>query len=212
MLFNLCMLHTEYTIVLLADGNLLRTRRPGDISSPLLRHRVLVLPLVDGIKISTLVVDGKVRERVGLCLDPVERDNVQVPVAHQILHQDIRTVADMHPVQIGKWLLGRAVAVVLGPCQVTEEIEAVDLVKHVDLRHVGIVTKAVLGRELDEELRILSQPTDFLLGDGEDADNLQVLPCIINCWVGFEVVAPLGGIFCFKQTSFCLLGRHLEVD
>src|SRR6478609_1744301 len=103
------------------------------------------------------MVDSKVWKWICLSLDPVERNDVQVAITHEVLHQYVCAMAYMNPMQVAERLLCCTIAVILGPSQMTKKIEAVDLMKHIDLSHVSVVAKAILWWELDEELWIFAQ-------------------------------------------------------
>jgi hypothetical protein len=76
---------------------------------------MFVLPLIYRIKIPTLMIDSKVWEWIRLSLNPVEGDDVQVSITHEILHQNVCAMAYMNPMQVAERLLCCAIAVVLSP-------------------------------------------------------------------------------------------------
>lgn len=122
----------EQLIVRIWSRDFLRIRRPRQITAHHQRESVLLLPSHDSVEVPTLMIDEEVREGPLLRLHPIEGQHVRVARAHDILHQHVGAVRDVHPMQFRVGFLAvLLVAVVLGPCEMAQEVQTVDLVEDV---------------------------------------------------------------------------------
>lgn len=171
-------------------AHLLKPDRPRHVAAPGHGQRVLLLPLDNVVKAAALVVDVKVGPGAVLRLEPLVRDNVDAARAHDVFEENVGAVRDVDPVEGPVLLAVDGGVVVVGlPRLVPQQVEAVDLVEHVNLRHVGVVAEAVRRRELDGHGGVLAEAEQLGFRDGEDADVFEGVPVRLDGLVRRQEVA-----------------------
>lgn len=106
-------------------------------------NNVLILPLKDGVEIPALPINAEVGEGVGLALDPRLSHDISRCSAHEVLQDDVQAVRGVHSVKFGELAVGVLGAEVVLKVQVAADgIEAVDLVKDVELSNVLVGAEA----------------------------------------------------------------------
>ena len=206
------LLNAKYSEILITDRHLLRSRRSREVSRPLGNDRVLLLPVNQYLGISALLIGVEIRKGQVLRLLPVKCNDVQVRAAGEVLQQDLGAVRDVDPVQVAVRPLGSlAVAVVLAPGDVPQQVETVQLMEEVQLRHVGVVAEAVLWRELDRQFRVFADPADVIGGDGEGADPFQLRPGIVDFFAGTQAIAEPGWVVCLEEAAVHVLVLFFEL-
>ncbi len=181
---------------------------------------VFLLPLQDSVKIGTFPIDAEVGERMGLSLNPVERDDVDVGVAHYVLQQDVNTMVRVYAMQRTRFAFRIFLAKVVGKVHIaTEGVKAVDLVQDVQLRNVGVRAKTEVVRVFGHYGGIFAESENIGFGDGGGVEVPKALArrvdfggrgLAVNGVVGFEEGTV--HLFCAQGKKYTFMhGRFVRL-
>ena len=130
---------------------------------------MLVAPLQHLAHIPTLAIEGEVRERVRLGVDPVVGDDVGVGVAQLVLHQHVDAVPQVDPPQAAVPLRGLVRVAVGFEGHLAQLVEAVEFVGGVERGDIGVGPEVpVRVCELGDLGGVFAEGEDVGAADGED--------------------------------------------
>lgn len=150
-------------------------------------HAVRLAKLKQVVHAPALAINIKVGERFPLRIHPLERENLRVGMANNILGEHVEAVPLVQPPELAVLLGAGMLAVERVKGGLAQLVEAVHLVRCVNGCDVGVVAETPeVVLESGHGGRVLAQPDHVLSGDGEGRDVFERLPHCLADWV------PLG--------------------
>lgn len=99
-------------------------------------------------------------------------------------------MGDVDPMQIRERLLSMAfIPPYSAQSQVTQKIQAMDLMKDVQLGNICVWTQPIFLWVLDSELRVLAKFPDIIGSDRECSNGVKFFPCCFYFWIWFPCVS-----------------------